>query len=121
MEQGVKGSLTIEVLQAISARRSIRWHEGGVSDWSLLEWAGAMCGEAGEAADVAKKIKRLAGRNGPAADEEGNTLLLQLGDELADVLCYAVLVAERAEIDLAQAVRRKFNLVSARQGFPERL
>ena len=38
----------------------------------------------------------------------------QLADEIADVVCYADLLAARANIDLGEAVRAKFNEVSGR-------
>lgn len=79
-------------------------------DWSLPEWTNAMCGEAGEAANIAKKIRRGDFSN---AVEDGRA---KLGEELADVLCYAVLVAHRAGIDLEEAVQQKFNMVSERVG-----
>ena len=51
--------LTIRELQKISEKRTKRWHPGGLEEWSPLEWAGAMAGEAGEACNAAKKLKRL--------------------------------------------------------------
>ncbi len=54
------GSLTIRFLQYINAKRAWRWHQnGGIKSWSALEWAGAMAGEAGEACNAAKKLKRI--------------------------------------------------------------
>jgi NTP pyrophosphatase (non-canonical NTP hydrolase) len=63
-----------------------------------------MCGEAGETANVVKKIER-----GDMTLDEARPLL---ADELADVICYAVIVAERAGINLGDAVVKKFNQVS---------
>ncbi len=77
--------------------------------WNPLEWAGAMCGEAGEAANIAKKMRRQLGDD-PATEE----LTIALGEELADVVIYADLIAARIGIDLGEAVRRKFNIVSER-------
>lgn len=45
----------------------------------------------------------------------------QLGWELADTVAYADLLAQYYGIDLGRAVREKFNHVSEREGFPERL
>lgn len=44
------GGLTIKRVQTISTLRSRRWHKDGENEWSVLEWTGSMCGEAGEAA-----------------------------------------------------------------------
>ena len=78
--------------------------------WSLPEWACAMAGEAGEACNVVKKMNR--------GDYDGKTLLGQadLAAELADVVIYLDLLAARAGIDLGEAVREKFNIVSERRG-----
>lgn len=84
------------------------------SDWTILEWVAAMCGEAGEAANVAKKIRRgdtpLAGGGQEA-----------LADELADTVIYADLAATRAGINLGEAVRRKWNKTSEKIGYSGRL
>lgn len=42
-----------------------------------------------------------------------------LGHEIADVVLYGMLLANRYGIDLPAAIVEKFNIVSARQGFPE--
>lgn len=71
-----------------------------VSDWTLLEWAGCMAGEAGEAIGVAKDMRR--GR-------DLDYYRQQLADEIADVVIYADILAFRAGINLAEAVVAKFN------------
>jgi NTP pyrophosphatase (non-canonical NTP hydrolase) len=80
-----------------------------------------MCGEAGEAANVVKKLRRyecgLCGVNDPSEAD----LRAMLTEEIADVLCYADLLATYYGIDVAAAITAKFNAVSERQGFPERL
>lgn len=90
--------------------------------WSPAEWACAMAGEAGEACNIAKKIKRLETRTNTAKDpktlEECRVLM---GKELADTIIYADLLAASLNIDLGQAVRDKFNEVSVRMGSDIRL
>lgn len=90
--------------------------------WNPLEWAGAMCGEAGEAANLAKKLKRLdeadAALDSPERREE---LAGMLVEELADVVIYADLLAARIGKSLGVAVREKFNLVSEKRGSSFRL
>lgn len=88
-----------------------------LDEWNSLEWAGAMCGEAGEAANIAKKIKRL-----DVADSKLDTpaerkrLQRALAEELADVVIYVDLLAARNNIDLGKAVVLKFNKVSKKRG-----
>lgn len=113
-------------VQAISVQRANRWHDGDFRQWSGLEWAGAMCGEAGEAANVAKKLRRVElSLEGNAASEHATTdldvLKYKLGRECADVFLYLVLLAARYEIDLQSAIVRTFNAKSEEMGFPERI
>ena len=77
-------------------------------DWALSQWANAVCGELGEAANLIKKIER-----GDFTLDEARE---ELGKELADVLTYLDLLALRAGIDLGAAYRAKFNEVSDRVG-----
>lgn len=80
-----------------------------------------MCGEAGEVANVVKKLRRHECGLQGVLDKPYDELRTQLADELADVYCYLDLLATKAGVDLGEAIRRKFNVVSERQGFPERL
>lgn len=119
-------SITLETLQALSALRSHRFQAGGSREWSLLEWAGAMCGEAGEAANAAKKLLRYElAQSGNEASEHPITDRAALQEafalELADTLMYVVLCANAAAIDLTAAARRCFNAKSEKRGAPERL
>lgn len=106
----------LEILRTANLNRVVRWHPEGTSCWSVMEWACAMAGEAGEACNVAKKIKRaqdgVAGKHATASE---------LADELADTLIYMDLLAASQGIDLRRAVIRKFNAVSVREGMPDRL
>jgi NTP pyrophosphatase (non-canonical NTP hydrolase) len=116
-------TLTVSEIVRVNAVRRDRWHPPEAEQWSGADWSNAMCGEAGEAANVVKKIRRhetgLAALGQPVPPVE--ELMAQLGDELADVVCYLVLVADHYGIDLPAALVSKFNRVSERQGFPERL
>jgi len=98
----------------------LRWHPAGLRSWSLSDWYTALAGECGEAGNVIKKLNRV--RDGIVGNKETPEQLRQsLGDELADVYLYLDLLAQAAEIDLPAAIERKFNAVSERHGFPERL
>lgn len=98
-----------------------------------------MCGEAGEAANLAKKIKRGDFKPFDQLTIKGitQTAAEHLADEVADVIIYADLMLARVELeargnllpfagpdyrtDLRQAVIRKFNRVSAERGSKIRL
>ena len=75
-----------------------------------------MAGEAGEACNVIKKIRR-----GDYVGESPEATRRRLADELADVVVYADLIASKRGIDLGKAVRSKFNEVSDRVGSEVRL
>lgn len=113
---------TIDSISTINAKRARRWHPRGIEDWTVLEWAGAMCGEAGETANAAKKVRRLEmklrQRKGPV---DMATALGKLATEVGDTYLYLDLLCARAGIDLRQAIVDTFNRVSQREGFPERL
>lgn len=109
----------LDKLRAVSVARAARWHDSA-EPWSGADWSNAMCGEAGEAANVVKKLRRAETgiqQPGPPTAE----LLAALGKELADVVIYVDLLAEFYGIDLSAAIVQKFNEVSERYGFPERL
>jgi NTP pyrophosphatase (non-canonical NTP hydrolase) len=92
-------------------------------DWTPTDWATAMAGECGEACDQVKKLRRL----GPTPETIPNVdtasgraatrgARARIGDELADLIIYADLLAARLGIDLGRAVAEKFNEVSAEMG-----
>ena len=89
-----------------------------VAAWSPTDWACAMAGEAGEACNVVKKIRRL-DSSPHIAHEESATLHRHAADEIADMVIYADLLAARLGIDLGEAVRRKFNATSRKVGSEE--
>jgi NTP pyrophosphatase (non-canonical NTP hydrolase) len=119
----VRGDLTFLRLSEENVHRACRWHPGFPTDdtWNGADWSNAMCGEAGEAANVVKKLRRHETGHHGALDGDEAELRNALADELADVVIYADLLAEKYDISLADAIVRKFNVVSERQGFPERL
>ena len=78
------------------------------SDWSLAEWCNAVTGELGEAANLIKKVQR--------GDYTLDEARQDLADEFADIVTYLDILAMRAGVDLGEAVKSKFNLVSTRVG-----
>lgn len=115
-------ALTFDQVSKTNRARCQRWHPGFPADsWTGADWSNAMQGEAGEAGNVVKKLRRAELNTRGALDPSVETLRQQLGDELADTVIYADLLAQFYGLDLASCVARKFNAVSAREGFPERL
>lgn len=113
-------NIWLDLLRARNMSRCARWHKGGVDDWSLSDWGVAAAGEMGEALNVIKKLNRARdGMVGNSANEY--ELQQQLADEIADTIIYLDLLAARAGINLEEAIVRKFNRVSERNSFPERL
>lgn len=110
--------LTFHRLRNKNIERAAMWHPGFPTEdsWSLADWSNAMMGEAGEAANVVKKLRRqetgTRGRNDPELD----ALREQLGEELADTIIYADLLAAKLGINLAEAIICKFNKISVREG-----
>lgn len=118
-------TLTIERVQQVNRVRADRWHNGDFRQWSILEWAGAMCGEAGEAANIAKKMRRrelnLSGNESSEHAAADAFLGDRLARECADTFLYLCLVAESGYVNLSDAVRSAFNAKSDEMGYPERL
>lgn len=92
-----------------------------LEEWSLTDWATALSGESGEVCGVIKKLRRGDYDKLPVDQFGENSVemgkqMQDLSDELADVVIYADLLAQRAGIDLAQAVSAKFNRKSKEIG-----
>lgn len=115
--------MTIDEICEENLSRAKRWHNGNIEEWSALEWAGAMCGEAGEAANAAKKLKRLE----QSVNLAERSLLtehdarLAVAKECADTIIYALLVIARVGIDAECIIRDVFNRKSEEYNFPERI
>lgn len=91
-----------------------------LGSWSLSDWMTATLGELGEAANVAKKLNRV--RDGiPGNDKSEAELRAMLADEIADAFIYLDLMAQREGINLAEAVRRKFDATSRKIGYQPEL
>lgn len=135
---GRKGvGLTYGQVRAANRARCRRWHPGFPSDetWTGADWSNATAGEAGELIEAAamvamatgkvsntvKKIRRYETGTNTAVDKSLDQLLADLDAEMADVALYLDLMATKFGRDLPAAIMAKFNAVSERQGFPERL
>ena len=129
--EALVGDLTFRFFGAQNLARALKWHDGVFypedgrpgEGWTGADWSNAMMGEAGEAANVVKKLRRIETEivGVDVSDEAREDLVNQLGWELADTIAYVDLLAAYYRIDLARAVRTKFNFVSEREGFEERL
>lgn len=114
-------SLSFDDLRRVNATRCERWHSEDSSPWSLADWSNALCGEAGELANFVKKIRRHETGARNDGDPSVEELRAKARLELADVVTHADLLAMKLGVDLAEAIREKFNKVSEKFGFPERL
>jgi len=104
---------TLTVLRNGNLARHIEWTGGAALP---LSFRGVeLSGEAGEAANVIKKIERV--RLGIARQGEDVAALIEhLATELADVIISSDLIAMDLGIDLGKAVRAKFNATSRKNG-----
>lgn len=98
-----EGSLTFAHFQNINQRRSDDLFPM-CYEWEEPEWMMALTGELGELANMLKK--RLRDQVGPSLEE--------VGEEVADVLCYLFLLASYLDLDMEKITRDKFNKVTAR-------
>lgn len=110
---------TFDALRPVSMSRVVRWHPGGVTDWTRNQWAVAVIGELGEAMNIVKKLNR------DADGIVGNTvsraeLIMSLGEELADVLIYLDLHAYRIGYPaFGKAIRIASSFVVDRMALPQ--
>jgi NTP pyrophosphatase (non-canonical NTP hydrolase) len=106
----------------VNAKRCLKWHPKGLRSWSASDWLTAIAGELGELASEVKMANRV--RDGLPGNKEDFTpeeRRQRMANEAADVLCYLDLFCAAEGIDLGAAVIQKFNTVSERVGFSERL
>lgn len=112
------GELTFAAFRRANAARCLKWHPAGIESWSPSDWLTAVTGELGELASLLKMRNRE--RDGLPGNKFSPTNK-QIADELADVLTYLDLLAEALGVDLGRAAVEKFNEVSQRVGFPDRI
>jgi NTP pyrophosphatase (non-canonical NTP hydrolase) len=119
----IPNDLSLALLSRVNQARAKRWHNGDLDEWSVNDWLAAFGGEAGEALNAGKKHRRILS----GLQQHGNVQTTEreaaqkIMEELADAVIYADLVATRLGLNLAQAIKAKFNAISDREGFPERL
>ena len=110
--------MLLHKFRTANVTRCNRWHPAGITSWSSSDWLTAVTGELGELASLLKMRNRerdgLIGNKFSPTDQ-------QIANEIADVFIYLDLLAASFNIDLEEAVINKFNEVSERNGFPDRL
>ena len=110
----------LKTLRAASTKRAKQWNQGRVEPiLELLFRSNELCGEAGEAANFIKKYSRNA--LGMRGGIDRPTARAAIAKELADVIICTDRVAEYFSIDLAKAVKEKFNETSDKHGFTVKL
>jgi len=115
-------NLTFAEFARINRSRVERWHPGFPADgWTGADWSNAMCGEAGEAANVVKKLRRIETGLAGAVDPEREVLLANLANEIGDVFTYLDLLAQFYGLRLVECATEKFNNISKRERMPERM
>jgi NTP pyrophosphatase (non-canonical NTP hydrolase) len=112
------GALTFAEFRKANVTRCVKWHPQGIESWSPSDWLTAVTGELGELASLLKMRNRE--RDGLPGNKFSPSQK-QIADELADVLTYLDLLAAALGVDLANAAAEKFNEVSERVGFPDRI
>jgi NTP pyrophosphatase (non-canonical NTP hydrolase) len=105
--------LTFCKFQKINSKRSKKIFPQ-CKEWSFAEWSNALAGEAGEVCNLTKKMARDNTRN-------RKNDMKELGKEIADVVCYASLLASAVGLDLEDVTIDKFNEVSQRKNSKIRL
>jgi NTP pyrophosphatase (non-canonical NTP hydrolase) len=117
-QQPALPALTFDAFRAANVARCLKWHPEGLESWSPSDWLTAVTGELGELASLLKMRNRE--RDGLPGNKFSPTQK-QIADELADVLTYLDLLAATLGVDLGRAAVQKFNEVSERVGFPDRI
>lgn len=110
--------LTFSQFREANKTRCLKWHPKGINSWSSSDWITAIVGELGELASLIKMRNRE--RDGLTGNKFSPTDK-QVAQEAADVFTYLDLFCEANNIDLGNSVEVKFNEVSERNGFPDRI
>lgn len=87
--------------------------------WTTSDWGLAFAGEAGEACNKIKKLKKfrdkqlqVAAKDPVNFEMKSKKLRHEIGEELADTVIYADFLAQNLCLDLSEAIIAKFNLKS---------
>lgn len=98
--------MNLQKLRTANVERDVEWVSDDVK-LSLTFRSTELAGEVGEACNIIKKIEReRLGLVGSRASLE------ELAEELADIIICTDLIAMDLNIDLSEAVKKKFNKTS---------
>ncbi len=86
-------NLTFAQLSEANLRRAVKWHKGGLDEWSVSDWATAMAGEAGEVCNAVKKLRRIEDEIANVSEPERQIstraeAIKKIDDEIADTVIY---------------------------------
>lgn len=90
-------------------------------DMNVLEWAACVAGEAGEAANAAKKLHWQATKTFVPPAKGDLVTREDVAEEIADTVIYADLLLASLGLSLEEAIRKKFNEKSKKHGYEEKL
>lgn len=114
----LSAEVTFARFREANVQRCLKWHPEGIESWSASDWMTAIVGELGELASLIKMRNRE--RDGLPGNKFSPTDK-QIADEAADVFTYLDLFCAMHGIDLGRAAVEKFNEVSQRVGFDDRI
>lgn len=101
--------ITFSTLRTANHKRQIEWDTE--NQITLAYRGNELAGETGEACNIIKKLEReRMGIRGSRSTKKA------LAEELADVIICADLIAMQEGIDLADAIKNKFNATSTKYG-----
>lgn len=128
-ERTQRAELTFSEFSTLNRERASHWHDADLldGDWTLADWSNAMQGEAGEAGNVVKKMRRieLGAQQAEYQDwDEDSTrgdLLARLWKEIGDTAVYLDLLAQAVGQNLGFCVALAFNRTSVKEDLPQRL
>lgn len=98
-----------QFINALRCRTSFHRSDG----WAVPSWCLAIAGEAGELCNLVKKVER--------GDFTLESVRQQVLEEVADVMTYCDLLMTQLGANTGDEIRHKFNIVSERVGFEERI
>lgn len=108
------------MLRELREANMVRQREWDPGDDITIEFRGnELGGEVGELQNILKKFARH--RMGLKGGLEPNAYLNEVAEELADVVICVDLIAMALGVDLATAVRFKFNATSTKYGLKTRI
>jgi len=117
-------ALSFRTVSKVNLERALLWHQGGLEEWTISDWAVAMAGEAGEVCDAIKKLRRVecaVASNNTKQPVNREAAVKAAAQELGDTFLYLDLLAQRLGLSIEDCIRDTFNRISVREKMPQRL